>query len=755
MVSRVCGGAALALSLSVLAGWVTGFPLLRRGFGGEEIVRPNAALGLALAAAALLLGGRHIARVLSFAAFAIGAATIFEYVTDRHLALDTLLFDPLHARFDMRMSVQAAVAVACTGLAGLLAPRRIAHLFAAATGFVGLTSLVAYAYGAEFLPGFGVSPMTLPSAALCTIWAIGYAAAVPREGIGTMVFASDPWAQAARRLSVVTLLAPAIFGAFCLAATRRQWFNHAYAVAVVAAASAFTLTVAIVHYTNRLRIEDERRAAAENTSRVSEALYRTIVETSQEGIYVVAPDRHFTFVNKRLADMLGYTVDEMIGMHAPSVVHPDEVAAVDRRYEERRKGGVPETRSELRLRRRDGRIVHVISSATELPVKPGAAPSLLGTLSDITDRVQSETKFRSIYTANIIGVAFWTFDGEVTDANERFLEMFGLTREQLAEWTWSITHDEDRMTELRQSGRCRPFEKEFVRADGSRFVAMLTLGAIDAETNVASLMDVTQIAQGRLALERAHDILHARVVAVEDTAAQYGSVEALAARLAQANEELETFSYSVSHDLRAPLRAVDGFSRELQLGYGEMLDEQGRRYLSRIRAAAERMSLLIDDLLNLARLSRKPMRAARVDVSAIAEEVAREIIERAHSKATFEVEPGLTATGDPHLLRIVLENLIGNAVKFSAHVDAPHIEVFGEDDGTIAIRDNGPGFDPRFSDKIFAPFQRLQPSEFEGTGIGLALVQRIVRRHGGSIRAEASLGRGATFFFNLPGEAPS
>jgi hypothetical protein len=184
----------------------------------------------------------------------------------------------------------------------------------------------------------------------------------------------------------------------------------------------------------------------------------------------------------------------------------------------------------------------------------------------------------------------------------------------------------------------------------------------------------------------------------------------------------------------------------LQFSYGERLDDRGKQYLGRIRAATQRMSQLIDDLLDLSRLARKPLRREHVDVTVLARAVAAET-----NGGRIDVEQGLTAEADPALLRVLLANLIGNAVKFSSRRDDPRIEVFSAGDGATGIRDNGTGFDMQYADKIFAPFQRLHSSDFEGTGIGLAIVQRIVQRHGGTIRAESAPGRGATFFFTLGG----
>jgi light-regulated signal transduction histidine kinase (bacteriophytochrome) len=229
--------------------------------------------------------------------------------------------------------------------------------------------------------------------------------------------------------------------------------------------------------------------------------------------------------------------------------------------------------------------------------------------------------------------------------------------------------------------------------------------------------------------------------------------EALAA--ATANKELESFSYSVSHDLRAPLRGIDGFSQALVEDEAEHLSPRGQNYLQRIRAAAQRMAELIDDLLRLSRVSRSDFRKEQVDLSALVTTVAAEL-RKAHPERNVEVvvKPSVSANADARLIKITLENLLGNAWKFTSKVDGARIE-FGtrdEDGGVVYfVRDNGAGFDMKYADKLFGAFQRLHTDkEFPGTGIGLATVQRIVLRHGGRIWVDAAVGSGATFLFTLP-----
>jgi signal transduction histidine kinase len=221
------------------------------------------------------------------------------------------------------------------------------------------------------------------------------------------------------------------------------------------------------------------------------------------------------------------------------------------------------------------------------------------------------------------------------------------------------------------------------------------------------------------------------------------------AELEAANRELESFSYSVSHDLRAPLRAVDGFSAALQEDYGDTLPEGAHTHLTRIRQGAQNMGRLIDDLLRLARIGRKGIARKGVDMAALVRSVAEET---GASIAPSDTIPAVV--GDEPLLRQVMVNLLSNAVKFTRGVSAPRIEVSARMQGDMVeccVSDNGAGFDMEYADKLFAPFQRLhRQEEFEGTGIGLAIVRRIVELHGGRIRAEARLGEGAKFLFTLP-----
>jgi PAS domain S-box-containing protein len=297
------------------------------------------------------------------------------------------------------------------------------------------------------------------------------------------------------------------------------------------------------------------------------------------------------------------------------------------------------------------------------------------------------------------------------------------------------------LAEALQKGAARGEERR-LRKDGSEYLAEVTLTAVHDRAGAL----VGFVAVARDLSERAGDD-----VAIAKLNAE---LEQRIAELAAANSELEAFSYSVSHDLRGPLRAIDGFSKILLEDYRERLDSQGQHYLARVRAGSQRMGHLIDDLLSMARVTRAEMRRTSVDLAQIAREVVEELRRR---DPTRRVDVVIVATaptsGDPRLLRAALENLLGNAWKFTSKTAAARIELGVQPRAgsrAFYVRDNGAGFDMSYAHKLFVPFQRLhEQSEFEGTGIGLATVQRIIMRHGGKLWAESAPGQGATFWFTL------
>jgi PAS domain S-box-containing protein len=358
---------------------------------------------------------------------------------------------------------------------------------------------------------------------------------------------------------------------------------------------------------------------------------------------------------------------------------------------------------------------------------------------------------RSLIEASLDPLVTIGPDGRITDVNAATEVATGYPRDVLlgTDFSFYFTEPEKARTGYQQAfeeGQIRDYPLEIIHRDRHATPVLYNASVYRDEAGkaigvFAAARDVSQQKRAEDEIRKLYAELEQRVI--ERTA-----------QLEAANKELEAFAYSVSHDLLAPLRSIDGFSQMLLDDYAEKLDEQGQDSLRRVRAASRRMAQLIDDMLRLSRIMREEMALETVDLSMLTRSVMDEMRKgEPKRQAEFVVMDGLITCGDPHLLRAMLENLIGNAWKFTARHETARIE-FGltttGDKPTYYVRDNGAGFDMAYADKLFVPFQRLHAyNEFAGTGIGLSIVQRIIHRHGGEVWAEGAPEHGATFYFTL------
>lgn len=491
----------------------------------------------------------------------------------------------------------------------------------------------------------------------------------------------------------------------------------------------------------------------------SESRLRAVVDSTADGILITDTNGAITLANERTEAMFGHVREDLLGRHVEMLI-PERFRA---RY-----ATFCDSFAETPSSRKLGATLDLSglrADGTEFPAEISFSPAetedglrLVLSVRDLTeqrraqfDLEQSERWFRAMVESVPDGVVIVDDEGRIAVANAQAHALFGYRRnglvgisiEDLVPGHLRQNHVRHR-TAYQASPTSRPMGANFdllaLRGDNTEIPVEISLSPVRAEGRQRIIATVRDVTERREAAQRITDLN-------DRLARDNQSLNAL-------NRELEAFSYAVSHDLRAPLRAIDGFSQALQEDCADRLDADSSRHLDRIRRAAQRMGDLIDDLLKLSRVTRSDMTVEEVDIGALANEIAGALREADPGRPVeVTIQDRLTVRGDHRLLRIALENLLGNAWKFTAGREPARIELglATTDDGmAIRLRDNGIGFDMAYADQLFQPFRRLHDAgAFDGTGVGLATVNRVVQRHGGRIWAESEPGNGAAFFLKL------
>lgn len=753
---RFAAAAAASAALFALAGWLLDLEVLRALLPGRVAMNPATAVAFLCGAGALGLLDPRVRRargasILALAMVAFGLLKLATFLGGPDLGFDRVLFSrKLAAETDLpnRMAPNTALCFTLLGASLWLLARAqragLAQLLALMAGLLAFFAVLGYAYGLVDLNRVSTHiPMALNTALAFVALALGALAVRPRQGPVAIVTSPGAGGYLARRLLPVAIAVPAILGGLRLWGERAGLYGLETGVLLMAVMTILLVSGLVWGTAWAIERADRKRQAAENEVQHRSDRIRDLYDHAPCGYHSLDENGLFVEINETELDWLGYERAEVVGrMRFVDVMTPSSREVFARSFPRFKESG--EIRDlEFELVRKDGSTLPVSLSATAVYDESGDYVRSRSTMFDISARralEEAQRHLAAIVDSSADAIISKSLDGTILSWNGGAEILYGYTAGEMVGKPISLLAPPDRpdevaalMERIRSGERVQHFETMRMAKDGREVPVSLTISPIaDAAGRVIGASAI------------AHDI----------------TVRKRAERAVQElNRELEAFSYSVSHDLRAPLRAVVGFSQALMEDHGERLDEDGRRLVERIVAGGRRMGRLIDDLLSFSRLSRAQLRRQPVDLSALAREVERGLREAEPGReAKIMVAEGLSAQGDPALLRVVLENLIGNAWKFTAKNERARIEIgvapaFNGDRPTFFVRDDGAGFDMEYADKLFAPFQRLHPTdEFDGTGIGLATVHRIIQRHGGRIWAEGAVGKGATFHFTLEGD---
>lgn len=534
----------------------------------------------------------------------------------------------------------------------------------------------------------------------------------------------------------------------------------------------------------------------------SEEQYRVLTENIKDVVWIIDTETFFyRYISPSVEKLSGFTAEEILQKPVDFAFKQEDAdnfkKTIQKRAEALVSGEEAPNRfyiDEMEQPCKDGSMVWTEAVTTYYFNSVNGHVEIRGVSRDISERKQyeatlreSEIYFRQLYEQAPLGYQSLDIDGKIIEVNQAWLEQLGYRREDVIGRSFGdflvegqVPLFKNNFSRFKSSGTAH-VTFDLVRNDHSTVTYQID-GSVrhdkwgnfkqtqciltdlterrKAENKLLAVQEELQRLlavsdQSRLALLSViedHKTMEEQILKLNTELEQ--RVLDRTAQLEVANKELEAFAYSVSHDLRAPLRAMDGFSSALIMDYESKLDEQGRHYLARIKEASQRMGQLIEDLLNLSRVTRRSFNRERVDLSALVSEVSRELqANEPERNAVIEIEEGIFVQADNHLIRIAMVNLLDNAFKFTAKQKETQIK-FGikkiDDKIVFFVSDNGVGFNMEYAGKLFSPFQRLHTmKDFPGTGVGLVTVQRIIARHGGRIWTEAKEGQGAVFYFTL------
>ena len=680
-----------------------------------------------------------------------GLVSFFVYITGSGFSLELIL--PSMFRSPSRMAINTSLLFVLTGTSSIFVYSKSRWILNAVqgallfSGFVSIVAFLGYMYGISSLYDFASAklPMALNTSIAFTVLCFGLLFVNTSSGFMSLLNGDSGSARFARRLLPIVIILPLALGFLRILGERAGLYSYSEGVAFFVVAVIASLLLLILSNTHSLRKEELRSERNEKELVENERKLRSIVDNSPSAIYLKDTRGKFIMVNKQTELNHKLAEKDFIGKTLTDIF-PDFPEDVKKYEENDRK--VIESKSSIEFEEQamlsDGLHTY-LSQKFALTDVNGNVYAMCGISTDITERKNATDKFIAILDSAPDAIVIVSAEGYIELVNKQTEKIFGYKRneiigkkvETLVPDTLKKVHENHR-TGFFKDHTVRPMgsglELFAKRKDGILFPVEISLSPMQTNEGVfvsAAIRDITERKKNEQKLKE------------------------LNIKLSESNNELESFSYSVSHDLRAPLRHIIGFGEKLKRTSSHHLTVEEARLLDRITSSASRMGRLIDDLLMFSRVGRTGLSTSLVDINAIIREFIADQAELPGSENIhWKIGEMLPAVGDGMHLKLVLQNLLSNAVKYTSKSPERIIETgsyFENGENIYYVKDSGCGFDMEYISKLFGVFQRLHgENEFEGTGIGLATVKRIINLHNGRVWANSGEGRGAEFWFSLP-----
>jgi PAS domain S-box-containing protein len=751
----------------ILLGWLADWEVCKQVLPGMVAMNPATAVCFILAGASLWLlggseesstgtGGRQIARICAILVGLVGVVKFSGYLTGWNAPVDQLLFPGKLAVSEMgapnRMAPNTALNFVFIGLALLgldvrtRGGRYPAQFLSLAVGGLALLALTGYVFGVTVFYRFSnLKPMALNTAFGFLVLALAVLAARPGRGLTRVLFSDTTGGSMMRRLLPTAMFVPLALGLIWRSAERAGYLGPGFSLPLTVVSSAVLFAVVLYFNANRLDQADQERRRAESDLRQSAAQIQTLYNEAPCGYHSLDADGRVVAMNDTELAWLGYAREEVVGRKSlTDFLTPDSRNRFKTVFPLlMQRGEVKDV--EYEYVRRDGSVMPVLLNATAVADGPGGAIQTRASVFDISARKLAEEERNRFFTLSLDLFCIAGFDGYFKTLNQAWEKTLGFTCEELLAAPYlDFIHPDDRPKTSNEAEKnseginAISFANRYRCKDGSyRWLLWNATPSVEQGLIYAVARDITEQKRVDDSIKQLNEDLRERT-----------------AQLETLNKELEAFSYSVSHDLRAPVRHISGFVD--LLGKQDVgSDPKTQRYLRFIAESARQMGQLVDDLLSFSRMARSEMTFGRVQLGQLAADVRDQLAGScANRSVTWRIGDLPEVRGDVAMLRLVFVNLLTNALKYTGKQPNAEIEIGcraeGEED-VIFVRDNGVGFDMKYVGKLFGVFQRLHRSEdFEGTGIGLANVRRIIHRHGGRTWAEGKVDEGATVYFSLP-----